>query len=188
MIDLRKKGLQDTIDVDGKSFLLRTDFRIWIDFGIKIMQKECTFADILDVFENNYPTEHLDEAFIKLLEFYQNANSTPRVDDMSSSDVHIIDYVEDGEYIIGSFYQCYGIDLTSCDMHWHLFQALFRSLSEDTKIKNIMMFRSYKKEKSSQEQMYQKAKEVWTLPSNNGRTLEEKQELLQELDDMFYNS
>ena len=54
---------------------------------------------------------------------------------MDSNDTTpIIDYVEDGEYIVGSFMQAYGIDLTICDMHWHMFKALLLSLPENSKM------------------------------------------------------
>lgn len=33
MIDLRIKGLPNSIEVGGKSYLLNTDFREWLKFG-----------------------------------------------------------------------------------------------------------------------------------------------------------
>ena len=68
---------------------------------------------------------------------------------------------------MGSFQHAYGIDLTdpSCDMHWHRFLALFRSLPDDSMMSRIMAYRTWEKgSKDSYERRMQKAKSSWALP------------------------
>lgn len=181
MIDLRQKGLPKTVLVAGTPFLIKTDFRIWLEFGEKIKDKKCQYKDLLFVFEHGIPIG-LD--FVPaLVDFYVNANATPKKDDGTNE--KILDYILDGEYIVGSFMQAYNIDLTECDMHWHLFKALFLSLPQETKIKEIMSIRAWHKSNDKHDTMAQKAKNAWSLPTMSS---EEEKAIMNEINDLFYNS
>ena len=46
MIDLRNKSLPDTITVNGKDFLIKTDFRLWLKFSTMI-EEERPLSDYL---------------------------------------------------------------------------------------------------------------------------------------------
>lgn len=174
MIDLRKKGLPNTIYVNGEPFLIKTDFREWLKFG-ELIKNTRLCGDYFYLFEKDIPRI---DFFNKLVEFYLNPNITP-VDIGSSDNRKVLDWIEDGEYLVGSFLAVYGIDLTEVDyLHWHKFQALFRSLNDDSKIMNIMGYRSYKKSNKSAEEHYQKQCDIWTFPDFD--MLEEQQRLLDE--------
>lgn len=178
MIDLRIKGLPNHIEVAGKSFLLDTDFREWIEFGERL-NDEPTLLDLLFVVKDINGLDVMlygDEILDKLMEFYINKNETP-VEDTTSGEV-VVDYVLDGEYIYSSFMQAYSIDLTEVDMHWHKFKALFLGLPDDTKIKQIISMRSWEKTRDSYETTCKKLKEMWQLPNKEDE--EEAQRLLDE--------
>lgn len=179
MIDLRNQSLPCAITVDGKDFLVKTDFREWLKFE-KMIKEERPFADYLFLFDCEIDGA-VDKIFNALIEFYINKNSTPRSDGDSET---VVDFIEDGEYIVASFYQAYGIDLTTCKMHWHLFKALFLGLPDDTIIKQIMSKRSWKKSNQKYETYCEKEKERWALNNDNGID----EELLKEIDELFYNS
>jgi hypothetical protein len=148
----------------------------------KLMQ-----MDISKIFVDKCPDmDHIKEIFNKLIHFYTNKNETPNSSSDSSSSERLYDYILDGEYIVGSFMQAYGIDLTSVEyMHWHLFKALFVSLPDNTKMSQIMSFRAYKKTDDDYHTSAKKSKQAWSLPSI---TTYEKEELLKEIDELFYNS
>lgn len=184
MIDLSIKGLPNSIEVAGKPFLLDTDFRSWLKVDKEIRKKDFNLTDIafvihditlLDLIENQ------QEFTTKLLEFYVNPNSTPNITTSNSNDI-LVDYEEDGEYIYASFLQAYGIDLTECDLHWHKFLALFRSLPDSTIMRNIIGYRGYKKE--NKKNPYEEYKKIWTLPSQHKVDEDTKKEL----ESIFYNS
>lgn len=185
MIDLRNKNLQKSIEVQGKYFLIETDFRFWLDFDKIKSNKEIKIVDLIKYFPKEVPYEDMQSAFYELCKFYTNKNSTPHSSETHGSE-KILDYIEDGEYIVGSFLETYGIDLTSCDMHWHMFQALFRCLPDDSKIKTIMMFRGWHKDNTSTEVRYNKAKNAWRLDNeSNESTIND--ELISEINNQFYN-
>lgn len=180
MIDLRKKGLPSQIEVGGLFYAIKTDFREWIKFG-EIIKQPFEIYDLAFLFVENVP---LVVDFTKeLLEFYENKNATPNYNDKSSE--RTLDYILDGEYIVGSFMSAYGIDLTSVDMHWHLFKALFVSLPDTSKITQIMGMRSYKKSEESYDKVALKNKKAWKLPSIMDSELEQ---INQEINDEFYNT
>lgn len=179
MIDLRDKGLPTEIEVSGLFYNIKTDFREWIKFG-EIIKQPFELYDLAFLFEGNIPLVDFKK---ELLEFYENKNATPNYKDKSSE--RVLDYVLDGEYIVGSFMSAYGIDLTSVDMHWHLFKALFVSLPDESKIIQIMGMRSYEKSDESYEKVAIKNKQAWKLPSITDSELEQ---INQEIDDEFYNT
>ena len=163
MIDLRKKALPDSITIEGRAFLLNTDFRVWLDFGEKIKNKGCTLRDLIFVFKDDFP----DCNFLpELLDFYRNDNATPNKDMLPHSSDTLVDYILDGEYIYASFMYDYGIDLIDSEyMHWHKFKALFTSLSEDSKMKTIMSIRGYEKTPKNYDfdKEREKLKRIWSL-------------------------
>lgn len=186
MIDLRDRELPNHIVVGGSSFCIKTDFRIWIEFGDMIRNEDTLMQmDIANIFENEIPSaEYIQEVYKKLMDFYINKNPTPNSSGGSSE--RLYDYILDGEYIVGSFMQAYGIDLTSIEyMHWHLFKALFVSLPDNTKMSQIMSMRAYKKSTDDYDTSANKSKQAWKLPSI---TDSEKEEILKEIDELFYNS
>ena len=177
MIDLRNRNLPNTICVNGGFFSIKTDFREWLEFGELIKNKDLKAKQILYLFKNEIPSEN---PFQALLDFYVNPNITPRKQENDDGRI-VLDYIEDGEYIVGSFMAVYGINLITIDyLHWHEFQALFRSLPDDSKMVQIMSRRAYKKTNKSMDSQLQEAKEIWSLPTSRNVTDEELQKELME--------
>jgi hypothetical protein len=183
MIDLRNKSLPDTITVNGKDFLIKTDFRLWLKFSTMI-EEERPLSDYLFLLEDGEGNIPLTNFFPQLVQFYTNPNPTPKNISSTSTD-RIVDYIEDGEYIVASFMQDYGIDLTTCDMHWHRFKALFVGLSDNTKIKQIMSMRAYKKNKKSYDAQCEENKKAWALSQH---TRQVSADTMNEINELFYNS
>lgn len=184
MIDLRQKGLPFTIMVGGKPFLIKTDFRDWLQFG-ELIKEDATLDKFLYLFEGKYPTD--GAAMIEaLLEFYENPNVTPHDTGEGGND-KVVDYILDGEYIFGAFMQAYGIDLVECEyMHWHKFKALILCLPNDTMLKEVMNLRSWEKSNIDYEAQCRRNKEMWRLPSDT-MTAEEQEEIMADINEEFYN-
>lgn len=182
MIDLSRKGLPNAIEVDGKLYFIKTDFRIWLNFS-KIIKKDYT-----ELFLDDVP-DFTEETESQLLLFYINPEVTPNDSSNEDLDENIFDFLLDGSYIYASFMSVYNIDLIDIEnLHWHKFLALFRSLPEDSMIKQIISFRSYnpsdsrKKEKDVRVRL----KDVWSLKAYKNK--EKNSDILKEINDEFYNS
>ena len=183
MIDLRNKGLPNTVEVGGKPFLIKTDFRDWINFGARIRDPHTTLGEIHDMFiDPDVPI--LEDNLNSLIRFYSNPNVTPQHIESNKNTDNYMDYVLDGEYIVSSFMQAYNIDLTSIDyMHWHLFKALTIGLPANTKLMEIVAIRSYSKIKLDEDKQRQRLKRIWSLPK---KADPDELEILQEINDEFY--
>lgn len=178
MIDLKTKSLPQSITINGRDFLIKTDFREWLKFS-ELLKSKNTLADYLYLFADEFPIGI--NFFEDLMKFYVNENSTPHGTSKSSD--KLFDYLEDGEYIVASFMQAYHIDLTTCDMHWHMFKALFQGLPDNTKIKQIMGIRGYRKDNKSYESKCLEAKSAWSL--NYNKISDEE---MQDINDEFYGA
>ena len=163
MIDLRKAELPSRLEWDGFSVSIDTSFRTWIEFGRRLEQDEMVWTGI---FTKGIPR---DAGWIQAaIEFWKSPNITPRMT-RPPTNTRLIDYVEDGDHIVASFQQAYGIDLTSEDMHWHRFKALLSGLPDNTKMAKIMGYRDYNvsDEKRKHEDFMREQKAAWSLPSLN---------------------
>lgn len=167
-----------------------TDFRTSILFEMMMMDRKISKEDkvanaILLYYPNPKEIKDISKAIDDILWFYscrriEDLNSTEnkkKSKNRSGKNTNIYDYEYDDGYIYSAFLQQYGIDLQDIDyLHWWKFKAMFNSLSSDTKIVEIMEYRSIdlgqiqdKKEKAK----YKKLKEIYRLPDM--RTEEEKE-------------
>lgn len=181
MIDLRIKGLPNAIICNGESFSIKTDFREWLKFDDILkrlyLKQSVNKSEFVSYFVDKIP-DYSESVINELIKFYTNQNITP-INLGDCSDKKLIDYIEDGEYIVASFLAEYGIDLTEIEyLHWWKFQALFRSLKDDSKIMQIMSSRAYKKSKKSMDEQLQKQCDIWSFP--DFEQIEENERLLDE--------
>lgn len=160
MIDLRTKELPSRLVWEGGSAAIYTDFRVWIEFGEWLRKRKL----YLGIFEGLRAPQG-DDWQLPAIRFYQSPNVVPRAT-RAASNAKLLDMVVDGEFIVASFQQAYGIDLTSCDMHWHRFKALLEGLPDDTKLSKILGYRSYMEQdsKRKQQDIMREQRARWSLP------------------------
>lgn len=162
MIDLRNKELPHTIEHEGITYELNTDFRAWIEFDHYLRQPKPIL--VYDIFNKSRPpgTGWAQAA----IAFLESENVTPRNVGQTNHQ-KIIDLVLDGDYIVASFQSAYGIDLTSVEyMHWHRFKALLDGLPDDTKLSKIMGYRSWRKDSRSTDDIMREQNQRWRLPED----------------------
>lgn len=182
MIDLRKDNLPSWVECDGRLYKLQTSFRIWIEFERRIREEGVAWAG---VFEADVPDS--DNWVEGVLEFFKSPNATPK-EKREADTARAIDLILDGEMIVAAFQQAYGIDLTSDDMHWHRFKALLRCLPDDTMLREIAGYRTYRKPpkggKDAHDAQMREKREEWKLPDP---AREAQVEELQEWANEFFN-
>jgi len=180
MIDLTI-DLPDAITVDGKSYLIKTDFREWLKFSKIIEDKNVTLADLIYLFVDGIPQTDFSQ---ELVDFFINENPLPKYTGTSSEP--ILDYLIDSEYIYASFMSEYGIDLISANLHWHQFKALLIGLPDECKLKEIMAMRSYKKDKRTPEKVAEENKRAWSL--SRVKNKKNEKEIMKEINELFYGA
>lgn len=165
MIDLRKQ-LPEALEVEGSFFSIKTDYRTWIDWLDQLEGGTASYS----IFEDEIPS---GDAWVQAaMDFAMCEPATPRTTGKASP-VKAVDFVRDGDYILGSFQHVYGIDLLTTDMHWHRFLALFRSLPEQAKMSEVMGYRLFRESdvKAKPVDRYKKARQAWTLPAKKSQDI-----------------
>lgn len=178
MIDLRFSELPSCLECDGTFYELNTSFRVWLEFGRILEEEKLLWNGIFkDVIPDN--TDWADGA----IEFYTSPNETPHGGE--SSHVKAYDLILDGEYIVAAFQQAYGIDLTTGDMHWHRFKALFNGLPEETMMRKIIGWRTWTKPKKDDDydKSMAKLRAQWSFPDADVE--HEKAEMLEWANEVF---
>ena len=156
--------LPDTVTVQGRDFLIKTDFRWWLLFDKIIKQDKVNLKDLEYLFVDEVPKGNYLPA---LVDFYKNPNSTPKESNKKTNNV--LDYQEDGEFIYASFMNAYGIDILDKNflMHWHKFKALVLGLPQGVIMSEIMSIRGWEPDNRKINDIYKEMKRIWSLPKNN---------------------
>lgn len=174
-------GLPDCVEIDGGTYYINTDFRVWVKI-------ELLFSDdvpegyrlplALGLAFDTIP-ENKEEAAEALLAFYsggKNAEKKPSGKKKKSrKNRRIYSFEYDSEYIYAAFMQAYGIDLADVEMHWFKFKALFAALPDECLMSKIMGWRSIEITKDMPEtarKRYAELKDAYRLPLS--QTEEEK--------------
>lgn len=177
--------LPESVVIDGTEYPLKTDFRTWIRFS-NVMTSNLPITQKLSkclvlIFAGNKLPPTLDCATELLLKFYNGSSIKSDADKGSEggNQKRLYDYEYDAEAIYASFMQYYKIDLTTADLHWWQFKALFSSLGEGTKMFEIMQYRAVNLKKIKDKErrsFYAKMKKLYALPDN--RSQEEKEQAI----------
>ncbi|MGV3084617.1 Gp15 family bacteriophage protein [Enterococcus dispar] len=157
---------------------LATNYRVVL--GIKMLfGKETNLIQA-------YPFQHLNDIFLDVFKIYVNQGKEPEIKkdlagnplppefqkDKESS--YSLKY--DAEYIYASFMQAYGIDLVEEQgkLHWFKFQALLAGLPEDTKFRQVVSIRLWKKPSKSdtEESQMRELQEIYRLPDEESEVEE----------------
>ena len=173
--------LPETVDLGGKKYPIKTDFKVWLRFhGI-----------ITDT--NKSPAEKFTDAVLccfdsqkckKLPDSYEETMSVlfsffagePKEKKAVKSEEKVFDFTQDSEYIFVSFLAEYGIDLSESSMHWYKFLALLGGLSEDSQLKKAIAWRSVNLadiDDPKKRSLYRKMKEFYSLKKSGNFALNE---------------
>lgn len=169
----------ESIIVNGVEYPVNTDFRVWVRFqGILLSDdtndvkadKVCRLMESM-----NIPTTK--ECLDSMLAFYAGASTENQTG--CGGNVRAYDFEKDSEYIFSAFLDSYGIDLTTENLHWWRFKALFKSLPEDCQMCKIMMYRTIdlKKVPKEQRKFYREMKARYALKSGNHTGYKTEQEM-----------
>lgn len=185
--------LPRTVSISGVDVPINTDFRVWVRFELISLDEsmsgvERTQKTLTSVFPDLYVVNRssIDDIVDAIMWFYGGGDRSYNMyelreqerrknkaklaeangEEMPKDDVYY-DFAYDAEYIYAAFMQQYGIDLTSAKMHWWKFKALFRGLTDQTRFRQIVSYRSMEITKGmseSEKRHYRELKEAYALP------------------------
>lgn len=170
MIDLKQRGLPNTIMVGGKPYSVYTDFRVWLRVSEDLQYlKPGKYVDVKYIFKNDYPPKI---AINDILTFLSPPQELPRRVRTTSNAI-AIDYTIDADLIWAAILGQYGIDLVEVEeLHWWKFLAMIRGLNESTKMREVMGIRCYEKHKGKDDP-YEQMRMAWEIIREDDTTQEE---------------
>ncbi len=176
------KALPDTVMIDGQAYALHTDFRRWMQFERIMFEERLSFleklARLFVLCYKKLPPD-VEKAVLGLRLFYAGKSTEERKTSPDSSGQPVYSFYQDSGLIYAAFYQQYGLDLCTADLHWWQFLALLDGLSEKTRFVQVMGYRATSlasAQEPSQRQFLQKMKQLYALEDR--RSSEEKDEAL----------
>ena len=162
--------LPDFITVRNKKYRINTSHKVWIVFEELITKEDMPLSDkyikiiSLCLKDRTLPPS-LDETIRELFNFYViSPTHTPT----EKNTKKLLDFSYDGDLIYSAFLSQYGIDLTDTDLHWWKFISLFKGLTSDNRICEVMSLRSINPSKiqdKEQRAMLSKLQKQFRIPS-----------------------
>lgn len=163
MFSIRKTLLPSAIEVDGRSYSIKTDFHWWLQFHYLIKSESIkSFTDIDFLYSGRKPNDRI-KGYEELLKFLNPEKKIPRAINTEPSNVIVYDYELDAGLIYSAFMEQYGIDLFESNMHWWKFLELFNGL-HNTRFNEITSIRCFKKDdKQSYEDSMLELQRMWSI-------------------------
>ena len=164
------RGPPETITVEGIKYAVDTDFRMWISFQSIMTSRagdEEKAAQVYALMERlGLPAS--EAALEAMVDFFEGASADRA--GAGESRTPAFDFERDSAYIYSAFLAAYEIDLTTAQLHWWKFKALFQALPDDCEICKIMRYRTVdlKDVPKSQKQFYRQMKARYALPGIAG--------------------
>ena len=168
------KALPNTVICHGRAFSVYTDYRTWMSFEIQLLNwREGDSFPIDYLFKNDVP---LNPTLEELLAFSRPHNELPRKIS-EDDDITVLDWEIDAELIYAAILGQYGIDLFETpDLHWHKFLAMIRGLNEQTKLREVMQYRAYKRETNKNVDQYERLRSAWEIRRMSSQEEQELEE------------
>ena len=170
MIKGMYRKLPHCVYLKNERFIINTDFRIFIDFEEEMTQgvdKKKACSNALTKF---YPAFSLilsknlgKEAVEKFIWFYQCGHEE-KIENKSKNGTskEAFRYSSDDLYIWGAFKCYYNIDLTTINLHWWKFRALWLTLPNEAEFSKIKGYRTY----NGKDKDILELQEFYKLPPN----------------------
>lgn len=168
MIELKKAGLPESVEVDGSLCAIHTSFKYFLRF-IELLANKDTKPQDFDFMYKRQKPQDMESGLLALIQFCNPPQELPRTQGGEESGEKAVDYAIDADYIFAAFMERYGIDLVESEMHWYKFQALFKGL-HDTKLNEIIGYRLWKNTSGKRDaytRQMEKLKTAWELPQES---------------------
>lgn len=171
-------ALPTSLYVDGQEVPIRSSFRDSLRALMAYEDNDLTSQEKqMILLANIYyeVPENIPEAIKQAVWFLDGGKD----DTESSSDsVRVMSWNKDASLIFAAFRQTHGIDLTTADLHWWQFLALFMDMGQDTAFCQLTSLRSRVKKGKATKEEREAARnmgDAFDVPDLDTRTLEEKE-------------
>lgn len=154
MINPIYEEFPETVEADGNSYEIITDFREWIKFSDMMNDADLSSEEKIFLLKNWFiePPEIITKLLIDaVFSFYRadelefKKSDYDDENDENNQEIKrppVFDWKIDAKCIIGDFQRFYGINLLESEMHWWRFRCLFSALPDDSQVQKRISIRS----------------------------------------------
>ena len=141
--------LPRSVTIDGDEFPVNYGFRTFILIELCIFDTSLSDSErvsqAIELFYGDRLPDDISAAFERMMWFYRGGKDEKKAKSKGSSNVkRCYCFEQDAPYIYSAFRTQYNLDLqnvSSTDLHWWKFKAMFEALNEDLRISKIMSYR-----------------------------------------------
>lgn len=165
------------IEIEGKEYKINADYRTCLRTIMAFENSELTFIEKqMILLENMYidKPDNVEVALEKGMQFLNCGNSIE--ENSGEGSARLYAFEKDAKFIFAAFQQTHGIDLTTTNMHWWQFYALFMDLGKDTTFSTIIGLRHRLQNGTATKEERRMAADmvdILYLPDFGNKTLEE---------------
>lgn len=177
-MNLLTDKLPEAVLIDGKKYYLNTDFGTCIKIILAFEDNDLVgiekSAVLVDLLYKEKP-KNIGKAIELGVRFLDGGEAQSGDGDSS---MRLYSFAKDANYILAAFQQVHGIDLTTEQMHWWKFLALFMDLGADTTFNNIVNLRKRLKTGKATKEEREWAREnsdILELEEIDNRSLDERE-------------
>lgn len=172
--------LPEAVAVGGVIYPIRCDHRTCLRIILAFEDPDLTAAEKRALLLYNlYPEipENVQEAYEVGVRFL-DGGKTPEADGEARNRPRVVSFSKDANLIYAAFRQTHGIDLSTANLHWWEFLALFMDLGSETTFCQLVSLRHrVKTGKATKEELkaYRENKDIIDVPELDTRTLEDRE-------------
>lgn len=190
--ELFHQTLPDMVLAGERLYPVHTDFRNWMEIEEVMFHEEGNFLykipRLLSLCYRRLPTE-FEDAVAGLVSFYRGIETcgTTGESETKQKKRPFYSFQQDAPLFYAAFYQQYGIDLSHVKLHWWQFKALFKGLSADTQLMQVIQYRAVdltQIENPERKKFYRKMKALYRLHGDQSKQ-EQGQEVAEVLSGLF---
>lgn len=178
--------LPETVQVAGEEIPIRTDFRVWVQFELGLLARRDNLELLHLIYPGPFPldVDGLAEAAIWFYRCGDRDEEKHEEEGTPQRPARFYDFAQDADVILSSFWQVYGLDLSTATLHWWNFSRLLWGLPEGCPFMRVVHYRTAdltgmdKKQKKH----YEKMRKLYALKGPEGKkreTLEERNARMQ---------
>lgn len=175
-MNLLTDELPETLEIDGKSYRINTDFRDCLRIIMAFEDNELTMSEKQYILLNNLyldMPEDTEQAVLSGIKFLNGGDEKAE-----GSGKKLYSFSKDANFVFAAFKQTHGVDLQIENMHWWKFLTLFMDLGSDTVFCNLVNLRNKVKSGKATKEEKAAAREmgsIFEVPELDTRTLEERE-------------
>jgi len=178
-MNILTEQLPTAIEVDGCEHEVNADFRSCLKIILAFEDPELVTIEKQTVLIDNLYKEipgDIAKAFEQGIKFL---NGGAISDDQDESALRLYSFEKDRNLIFAAFRATHGIDLTTAELHWWAFLALFMDLGSETTFCNVTGIRKRVADGTAtkeEKKMVRDMPDIFDLPQPDTRTLEEREQ------------